>query len=415
MKRTSFFFALALGLAQLFVVASFCERGVAQESEKPIWKLVEREDISDVWNGAPVGFAFLSRPDAVYIAFYSHDRTATIGRRARDSERWTFKKLPTQVGWDSHNYLAMAFDNSDRLHVSGNMHARPLIYFRASEPNDIESLEKVDSMVGEREEHCTYPKFLRDKSGRFIFTYRDGGSGNGDQIWNVYDESTQKWSRLLDTPLFDGEGKMNAYFVGPNLGPDDYFHVAWVWRDTPDAATNHDLSYARSPDLIHWEKSNGEPYELPITLGTGEIVDDVPARGGLLNSRVAMAFDRDKRVVITYTKYDEKGSLQIWNARLEENGWNKVSATDWDFTWKFGGGGSLTNEFSMSSARVVSEDKLAVSWTQVIPKKSGTTYLDAATLKPCDPPVSSPKASRPEYEREVAWTRERRRVTVDRD
>ena len=238
------------------------------------------------------------------------------------------------------------------------------------------------------------------------------GCAAGDELSDCV-KLAEKTANLRIFP--DGEGKMNAYFVGPNLGPDDYFHVAWVWRDTPDAATNHDLSYARSPDLIHWEKSNGEPYELPITLGTGEIVDDVPARGGLLNSRVAMAFDRDKRVVITYTKYDEKGSLQIWNARLEENGWNKVSATDWDFTWKFGGGGSLTNEFSMSSARVVSEDKLAVSWTQVIPKKSGTTYLDAATLKPCNPPVSSPKASRPEYEREVAWTRERRRVTVDRD
>jgi hypothetical protein len=148
------------------------------------------------------------------------------------------------------------------------MHACPLIYFRATTPNDVESLEQVKSMVGDYENRCTYPSFMRDKNERLIFTYRDGSSGNGNQIWNVYDESTQTWSRLLEKPLFDGQGAMNAYFVGPTLGADGYFHVCWVWRDTPDAATNHDLSYARSPDLIHWEKSTGEPYELPITIET---------------------------------------------------------------------------------------------------------------------------------------------------
>ncbi len=40
---------------------------------------------------------------------------------------------------------------------------------------------------------------------------------------------------------------------GPVRGPDGLFHVVWVWRDTPDRATNHHLSYARSRDLQRWE------------------------------------------------------------------------------------------------------------------------------------------------------------------
>ena len=53
--------------------------------------------------------------------------------------------------------------------------------------------------------------------------------------------------------LFDGQGRRNAYPLGPVTGPDGRFHVVWVWRDTPDCATNNNLSYARSRDLIHWE------------------------------------------------------------------------------------------------------------------------------------------------------------------
>jgi len=59
---------------------------------------------------------------------------------------------------------------------------------------------------------------------------------------------------------------MNAYCSRPALGPDGRFHMTWVWRDTPDCATNHDLSYARSADLVHWETGGGEPLKLPLGL-----------------------------------------------------------------------------------------------------------------------------------------------------
>ena len=123
----------------------------------------------------------------------------------------------------------------------------------------------------------------------------------------------------------------------------------------------------------------------------------MPAKGGILNSRVWLTFDQENRVLLTYTKYDERGCLQIWNARLEEDGWRKVPATDWDFVWNFSGGGSLPSELNMSGARVVSDDKLAVSWTQVSNKKSGVTYLDAKTLQPCEAPPKPSARPRPEY------------------
>ena len=163
----------------------------------------------------------------------------------------SYRRLPSTLGWDSHNYLALAVDRAGQLHVSGNMHVAPLVYFRTTKPGDLSTLAEAP-MTGEREQKVTYPVFLRDRLGRLIFRYRDGRSGSGDDLYNVLDEATGRWARLLPTPLTDGQGRMNAYCTTPQLGPDGLFHLCWVWRDTPDCATNHDLSYAQPPDLVHW-------------------------------------------------------------------------------------------------------------------------------------------------------------------
>ena len=97
-------------------------------------------------------------------------------------------------------------------------------------------------MDGDYEERVTYPSLLKLRDGSIYMMYRHGGSGNGNEIFNRYDAQSRTWKRLLDRPLTDGRGKMNAYILGPHPGPDGYYHISWVWRDTPDCCTNHDLS-----------------------------------------------------------------------------------------------------------------------------------------------------------------------------
>ena len=127
-----------------------------------------------------------------------------IAQRSLDSKQWKKTVLPTKVGWDSHNYIEMAVDRDGYLHVSGNMHAVPLVYFRSEKPENIERFEKLP-MTGKREERVTYPIFLKNKEGELYFQYRDGGSGNGNTLYNRYDPATKTWSPLFDTPFFDGE------------------------------------------------------------------------------------------------------------------------------------------------------------------------------------------------------------------
>jgi hypothetical protein len=338
-------------------------------------------DVAPVWSGHPVGFSLLTRGQTQLVAFYDAQRRMTIGSRALDSDRWTFHVLPTSVGWDSHNSIEMTVDDDGQIHVVGNMHASPLIYFRTTRPMDITSFEKVGAMVGRDEQRATYPSFLRGPAGELIFTYRDGSSGNGNQIYDLYDPKARTWARLLDRPLTDGEGLMNAYFQGPTRGPDGFFHLVWVWRDTPACETNHDLCYARSRDLRRWETSGGKPLALPIKLATAEVIDPVPPKGGIINGNTILGFDAQKRPVVAYHKYDVAGNTQVYNARLEDGRWVIHQTSDWHWRWDFSGGGSIPFEVHLGPVRA-GRDGTLTQWFATAKHGSGVCTLDPATLKP---------------------------------
>lgn len=312
------------------------------------------EAIDRVWAGHSTGFALKLTDSHIYVAYYDANRQLTVAQRPLNNPaHWVYQRLGTWLGWDSHNLIALEIDRKGAVHVAGNMHVDPLTYFRSDDSGDVRTLKPVPQMVGpEREAAMTYPVFLHTQAGALVFKYRDGTSGRGDEIYNIYDEQNQKWRRLTSAPLVDGKDRYNAYFVGPVQGPDGFFHMAWVWRDTPMADTNHDLSYAKSADLIHWQKADGTPLGLPIRLETAEIVDPVPVKGGMINNNTVVGFDDQGRVMITYHKYDQNGDTQIWVARFNGQKWERRQISRWQgYRWDFSGGGSLNSEIFVEGAR----------------------------------------------------------------
>lgn len=340
-------------------------------------------DVAPVWSGHPVGFSLLSTKDKQFVGFYDAERKLTVASRKLSENNWHFVKLPETLGWDSHNYIVMALDDDGCIHLCANMHVVPLVYFRTSKPGDIDSFERITSMVGKDETRCTYPSFFRGPGNSFIFTYRSGGSGNGDQFYNIYDHKTKTWSRLMDKPLTSGEGENNAYLSGLRLGPDGYYHIAWVWRDNPGAESNHDVSYARSKDLVHWETAAGKPLTLPITLKTGEIVDPVPVKSGLINGNVQIGFDSRKRTVVSYHKFDENGFTQAYSARFEDGQWKIYKTSDWKYRWDFSGYGSIPFEIRLGPVTVEKDGKLTQSYNHD-KYGNGKWILNEANFKPID-------------------------------
>ena len=336
--------------------------------------------VSDVWSGHPVDFSFVERGDSQYVAYYDTMRRMTVAMRPTQTKTVRYVNLPSTIGWDSHNYIAMALDSLGLIHVSGNMHAVPLTYFRSTAPFKIDSI-KAAGMVGSQETSVTYPVFFNGPSGELLFMYRDGSSGNGNQIFDKWTIVPKKWSRLFDQPLFDGQGQRNAYMGGPVLGPDGYYHVYWMWRETADAATTHDVSYIRSKDLVNWETVGGIKLTLPITASTkGVLVDSIPQHGGLIN-RGAIGFDSRNRLIITYHKFDAGGYTQLYNARWENAQWKIYQTSNWAYRWDFGGTGTLVLNITFGPITLEPNGGLTQSYYNV-QYGTGIWEIDEATLKP---------------------------------
>ncbi|MFZ1756239.1 MAG: BNR repeat-containing protein [Caldilineaceae bacterium] len=368
-------------------------------------KVVSVLEVDRVWAGHPVDFGLLTVGDRQFVAYYGADRQMTVAVRRLNESSWQRFAIPsaqtdapgykaattsTRLGWDSHNSVTLAADADGYLHLSGNMHVNALTYFRTEQPWEITSFVQHFAMTGENEERCTYPHFLTDHKGELIFHYRDGSSGNGSEIYNRWDRAARRWGRRLDRPLTDGRGQMNAYLHEPVLGPDGRFHLSWVWRNTPDCRTNHDLSYAVSDDLVHWQTATGESIELPMNLQTpGVIVDPIPAEGGIINGSGKVGFDSQARVILTYHKFDAAGNTQAYNARWEEDGWRFYQTSDWRYRWWFEGGGSIVNDVVLGQVTKNGDGRLALDFRHV-EAGAGRWILDEATLHPVEtlPPAA---------------------------
>ena len=375
--------------------------------------VVERVEVAPVWSGHPVGFSIDTAGDRQYVAFYDGERRMTVAARRLGSADWTFKRLPSRLGWDSHGEVVVATDPDGFVHVAGNMHGDPLVYFRSERPHDVSTLQR-GRMIGSEERRVTYPRFVRDSHGALFFHYRDGRSGKGVQIVNRWHPDRERWSRFLDRPLFDGLERASAYMTGPLPGPDGRFHLVWVWRDTPSGATNHDLSYARSTDLAHWETAGGEPLELPLTPAVkAAIVDPVAAGGGLAGIAFNIGWDGAGRPVVNYVKYGPERASQLHNARWETDRWRIYRSSDWSWRWELDVTGSLAGSIVTEPVRVGGDGRLLQPFRHV-QAGAGTWVLDAGSLRPVEtlpPPRALADLRRPESPtagmevREFAWDR----------
>jgi hypothetical protein len=152
--------------------------------------------------------------------------------------------------------------------------------------------------------------------------YREGTSGDGDVMLDRWDVASGRW-RALAHPLIDGEGRRNAYVEPLAVDEDGTWHLAWTWRETWDASTNHDILYARSSDEgATWTRSSGEPYALPITEATAEVAVSVAPGHDLVN-QTTMAVDADGRpYVATYWRPDGSDVPQYHLLWRDASGWH---------------------------------------------------------------------------------------------
>ncbi len=344
-----------------------------------------RFNIDSVEASFPVKFSQTIANNNHFIAYFDHHKTFCIAyRQLKDS---VFKKtaLNSKIEWDSHNYTALAVDNQGYIHVSGNMHNAPLNYWRSKYPYDASEFEAIHRMTGFEENQTTYPEFLKTNSGNLLFHYRHGGSGNGYEVYNLWNPDHKTWTRFLDQPLIDGEGQKNAYMSGPHYEKDGYYHLYWVWRDTPDCASNHSFSYAKSKDLKHWETAQGTPVNSPLVFGEKRLVVDAPQNhygNGMLNGVQKHCLDSKNNILLCNMKYDASGNSQLYVYRLNSNHqWDEKCITTWNHRFDFSGGGSIIFDIKLKGMRLLDGTNIGVIYEHSI-FGNGEIVLDEDSLSP---------------------------------
>lgn len=177
-------------------------------------------------------------------------------------------------------------------------HNNALRYCKSIAPGSLE-LTKPMPMTGKAEQKVSYPEFYKMPNGNLLFFYRDGGSGNGNLVMNQYDITTKKWTQLHHN-LINGEGQRSAYWQAC-VDANGVIHLSWVWRETPDVASNHDMAYAQSKDGgITWQKSTGEKYTLPVIAATAEYACRIPQKSELINQTSMFADAAGHVYIATY-------------------------------------------------------------------------------------------------------------------
>lgn len=168
---------------------------------------------------------------------------------------------------------------------------------------------------------------------------------------------------------------------GPSLGPDNYYHLVWVWRDSYLCETNNHLSYARSRNLKDWESAAGERVELPITIEQKELwVDPIPIKAGLINGGAKVGFDNKNRLLITYHKFDENGNNQAYIARFNHGKWEMKQISNWNYRWYFSGGGGIAFEIIINGVQKYENNLVKIGYNHI---KYGEGYwlVDEDSLK----------------------------------
>jgi hypothetical protein len=228
-----------------------------------------------------------------------------LGKRKLGENKWQLKRTPYQGNTsDAHNIISIMVDGEGYLHIAWDHHNNPLHYCRSNQPGSLELTEQMP-MTGKFEKEVSYPEFYRMPDGNLLFFYRDGGSGRGNLVINHYNTKAKQWTQLQSN-LIDGEGKRNAYWQAC-VDSKGTIHISWVWRESPDVASNHDLCYARSKDGGKtWEKYTGEKYQLPIKASTAGYAFTIPQKSELINQTSMFADASGNPYIATYWR--EAGS-----------------------------------------------------------------------------------------------------------
>ena len=305
-----------------------------------------------VYSGPMATYCVWHRPMAVYapecdttfFVYGNADNAPAIS--AYDHRRGDFAEpvvLGANPDGDAHRNPTLLIDTEGFLHVFYGAHGHPSHVLRSQAPWDIsrwEARADLDDPKG------SYPQCWQLLPGELFVTYRHAPG------WRcrVSRDGARSWEpplHLIDFPREQGFENMSVYGISIAATGDFPRRVHFTWSrlggGTPEEiATKHlwarryNVHYACSDDGGYtWRRSDGTPYDLPITEETAEKLYDCGEHGVWLKD---IQLDPAGDPFILFLDADVATYESTWKvARRAGEGWAIVDVTGSDHMYDDGG------------------------------------------------------------------------------
>lgn len=252
-----------------------------------------------------------------YVAYYDGRRKVCVARRHLPAGPWQVLRLPDYKfkSDDAHNTISLGICEQDgTIHLAFDHHVTPLHYtvtkpgvalYPDNYPWDASLFGPIHGYLeAGKPIVVTYPRFWNTPDGGLQMNYRQGSSGNGDNMIVDYHPESGAWAntRQIDSSkgLFQDDlgssTHRNAYPNGYDYDSRGRLQATWVWRESA-GGVNHDLLYDYSTDGgKSWWTNAGQAINGPASIDTpGLAVEKISRRQGLMNNQ-AQAVDSRNRV-----------------------------------------------------------------------------------------------------------------------
>lgn len=273
-----------------------------------------------------------------YICYWNAACQVALSRRKLPNGPWQELNLTDYTTTsahinDNHYNVAMGIcPNDGTIHLAFDHHG-DVLHYRLSKPGLATNPDAADwsaasfyatrnyLVEGSSISLVTYPRFVMKPNGDLLYECRLGTSGNGDDYLWEYKASTGKWTSMGQY-LNGTTVNENAYINGIHYDPAGKLHVSWVWRQTPDAQTNHDLNYIYSEDDgLTWKNTAGTVVgttnSAPVVMSSAGIkIMTVGTNRGLINQESQAVDSRGKIHLLNSFLPDGTANTGFWDSRI---------------------------------------------------------------------------------------------------
>ena len=268
-------------------------------------------------------FAFGNEVNSPTVSYYDH-RTQTLGPA-------------TVVGpnpdMDAHKNPHMLIDEHGYIYLFHGSHCTPALVKKSLRPYDTSEFRPMATIT----DSSSYPQPWQLRPGEITVLFRKGGTHNAAQSYIKSTDGGASWANSVD--IVTPQPKNGCYAVSiAETGPyPRKLHMAWSLT-RGDWWQRYHIFYACSDDGgVTWRKSDGTPYELPITEPTSEQIfeSEVPDRGVWLKD---IQLDTQGNPCILFIDGHTVSYGCVWNfARHTPDGWSVHEIARSDHMFDAGG------------------------------------------------------------------------------